>query len=246
MLKQTLTTSNNGLAPGRHQAIGWTNADPLLIKNRGQISVQFESYCNNFDNEFENIVCNTGALLSRPRYEKSPLGQHYQMTCYRSYLVINCLSHRMSHTWQCLIFNLRMRINFINVEVVLSIFFNQTNKNTKHSLDSLYQQSINRVDLGTPISNFICMLFLAMDRSLLIFNDVTSKMAAWRSYCFYSFRTLTLVLLWISTPNFGNTLPVCMGRGLFIVGDVTSKKTTRVALFLVSEANFIWALHINS
>ena len=107
-------------------------------------------------------------------------------------------------------------------------------------------QSINRVDLGTPISNFICMLFVAMDRSLLIFNDVTSKMAAWRSYCFYSFRTLTFVLLWISTPNFGNTLPVCMGRGLFIVGDVTPKKTTRVALFLVSEANFIWALHINS
>ena len=37
------------------------------------------------------------------------------------------------------------------------------------------------------MSNFMCMLFVAMGRSLLIFSDVTFKMAAWRPYWIFRF-----------------------------------------------------------
>ena len=122
-------------------------------------------------------------------------------------------------------------------------------------------RSITQVCFGISISNFICILFVAMGRSLLIFSDVTVKMATWwpswifwfrdsnfslalniksklqwlitcvygrEPYWFsamslskwlpgghigvFSFQTLTLVWLWISSPNFSSTLPACMGR----------------------------------
>ena len=38
--KQAIIGSDNGLAPGRHQAIIWTNAGILLIHTLGQISVK--------------------------------------------------------------------------------------------------------------------------------------------------------------------------------------------------------------
>ena len=38
---------------------------------------------------------------------------------------------------------------------------------------------VTRVCFGISIWNFICMLLVAMGRSLLIFSDVTFKMAAW-------------------------------------------------------------------
>ena len=43
-------------------------------------------------------------------------------------------------------------------------------------------RSIHQVCFGISISNFICMLMVAIGRSLLIFSNVTFKMAAWRQY----------------------------------------------------------------
>ena len=43
-------------------------------------------------------------------------------------------------------------------------------------------RSISQVCFGISISNFICMLMVAISRSLLIFRDVTFKMAAWQPY----------------------------------------------------------------
>ena len=43
-------------------------------------------------------------------------------------------------------------------------------------------RSISQVCFGISISNFICMLMVAIGRSLLIFSNVTFKMAAWRPY----------------------------------------------------------------
>ena len=40
---------------------------------------------------------------------------------------------------------------------------------------------------------------------------------------FYGFRTLTLVWLWILSPNFTDTLLVCMGRSLLIFSNGTFK-----------------------
>ena len=48
-------------------------------------------------------------------------------------------------------------------------------------------RSISQVCFGISISNFICMLMVAIGRSLLIFSDVTFKMAAWRPYWIFYF-----------------------------------------------------------
>ena len=48
-------------------------------------------------------------------------------------------------------------------------------------------RSISQVCFGISISNFICMLMVAIGRSLLIFSDVTFKMAAWWPYCIFWF-----------------------------------------------------------
>ena len=48
-------------------------------------------------------------------------------------------------------------------------------------------RSISQVCLGISISNFICMLMVVIGRSLLIFSDVTFKMAAWRPYWIFWF-----------------------------------------------------------
>ena len=48
-------------------------------------------------------------------------------------------------------------------------------------------RSISQVCFGISISNFIYMLMVAISRSLLIFSDVTFKMAAWRPYWIFWF-----------------------------------------------------------
>ena len=48
-------------------------------------------------------------------------------------------------------------------------------------------RSISQVSFGISVSNFICMLMVAIGRSLLIFSDVTFKMAAWRPYWIFWF-----------------------------------------------------------
>ena len=48
-------------------------------------------------------------------------------------------------------------------------------------------RSISQVCFGISISNFICMLMVAISRSLLIFSDVTFEMAAWLPYWIFLF-----------------------------------------------------------
>ena len=48
-------------------------------------------------------------------------------------------------------------------------------------------RSISQVSCGIFISNFICMLMVAIGRSLLIFSDITFKKAAWRPYWIFWF-----------------------------------------------------------
>ena len=57
--------------------------------------------------------------------------------------------------------------------------------------------SISQVCFGISISNFICMLMVAIGRRLLIFSDVTFKMAAWRPYWIFWFpdSNFTLALI---------------------------------------------------
>ena len=48
-------------------------------------------------------------------------------------------------------------------------------------------QSVSQVCFGISISNFICMLMVVIGRSLLIFSDVTFKIAAWWPYWIFWF-----------------------------------------------------------
>ena len=48
-------------------------------------------------------------------------------------------------------------------------------------------RSITQVCFGISISNFICMLMVAISRSLLIFSDFTFRKAAWRPYWIFWF-----------------------------------------------------------
>ena len=68
-------------------------------------------------------------------------------------------------------------------------------------------RSISQVCFGISISNFICMLMVAIGRSLLIFSDVTFKMAAWRPYwiCWFPDSNFSLALNINSKLKWHNT-----------------------------------------
>ena len=65
---QTTIDSGNGLLPGLHKAINWTNAGILLI---GPFSYKLKRHFNHSsyifiqENAFENIICKIVAILSQ-------------------------------------------------------------------------------------------------------------------------------------------------------------------------------------
>ena len=66
--KLTIIGSDNGLSPGRHQAIIWGNAGILLIgpleTNFSEILIEIDTFSFN-KNAFENGVCEMASILSR-------------------------------------------------------------------------------------------------------------------------------------------------------------------------------------
>ena len=64
--KLTIIGSDNGLLPGRHQAIIWTKAGIWSIEPLG---TNFNRNSNIFiqENAFESVVCEMAAMLSRPQ-----------------------------------------------------------------------------------------------------------------------------------------------------------------------------------
>ena len=72
-------------------------------------------------------------------------------------------------------------------------------------------RSISQVCFGISISNFICMLMVAIGRSLLIFSVVTFKMAAWRPYWIF----------WFPDSNFSLALNIkfkLQGHNTYVYG----------------------------
>ena len=69
----TTVGSDNGLSPGRRQAIFWTNVVILLIgtlgRNFSEISIQIHTLSLK-NNAYENIVFKMAAILSRPQCVK--------------------------------------------------------------------------------------------------------------------------------------------------------------------------------
>ena len=70
--KLTIIGSDNGLSPGRRQAIIWTNDGILLIEPLGtkfcEILIAIHTF--SLKNKFENVVCEMAAILSRLQCDK--------------------------------------------------------------------------------------------------------------------------------------------------------------------------------
>ena len=68
--KLTIIGSDNGLSPGRRQAIIWTNAGILLfvplVTNSSEILMEFHIQ----ENAIETVVCEMAAVLSWPQCVK--------------------------------------------------------------------------------------------------------------------------------------------------------------------------------
>ena len=65
---------------------------------------------------------------------------------------------------------------------------------------------------------------------------------------FLGFRTLTLLWLWISTPNLSSTILMYLCRSLLIFSSVNFKMATRQPYWILwfPDSNFSLALNINS
>ena len=57
---------------------------------------------------------------------------------------------------------------------------------------------------------------------------------------FFGFRTLTLVWLWISTPNFSATILMYMNRSLLIFSAVNFKMVDGLACFQQRNSSLLW------
>ena len=89
---------------------------------------------------------------------------------------------------------------------------------------------------------------VVIGKSLLIFSEVTFKMPPGGHIGFFGFQTLTVVWLWISTPNLSGTILMYMCRSLMIFSNVNFKMAARQPYwnFWFPDSNFSLALNINS
>ena len=109
-------------------------------------------------------------------------------------------------------------------------------------------RSISQVCFGISVSNLMYMLMVVIGRSLMIFNDVTFKMAAWQPYW----------ISWFPDCNFNLALNVnsklqwhsimYMGRSLLIFSSVNFKMAAWQSywIFWFPDSNFSLALNVNS
>ena len=75
--------------------------------------------------------------------------------------------------------------------------------------------SISQVCFGISISNFICMLVLVICNSLLIFSEVTFKMAAWWPYWIFWFPDSNFSLALNINSKLQWQILIYMGKSLY-------------------------------
>ena len=92
--KLTSIASDNGLWPGRRQAIIWNNVGILFI---GPLGTNFNFNRNSIifivENMFENVVCEMSAILSRPQCVNA------QMPYFISQVVLICSLDSFNTEW---------------------------------------------------------------------------------------------------------------------------------------------------
>ena len=101
-------------------------------------------------------------------------------------------------------------------------------------------RSVSLVSFGISISNFICMLIVVIGSSHWFSVTSLSKWPPGGHIGFFCFQTLTLVWLWISTPNLSGTILMYMCRSLVIFSNVDFKMAARQPywIFLFPDSNF--------
>ena len=74
--KLAIIVSDNGLAPGRCQAIIWTNAGILLIGLLHKLhwNLNRNQYNSTQEIAFENVVCTMASISSRPQWVNAYIG----------------------------------------------------------------------------------------------------------------------------------------------------------------------------
>ena len=95
----TIISSDNGLSPGRRQAIIGTNAGILLIGNlrkKLQWNLNRNSYIIIQENALEKVVCKMAAILSRPQCVQLGSWQH----CHRDDLHFHSDIFFQRRIWQ--------------------------------------------------------------------------------------------------------------------------------------------------
>ena len=79
--KLTIIGSDNGLSPGRRQAIIWTkcwNIANLTLMNKFQWYFYQNSIIFIPENELENVVCEMASILSRPQCVNNSVAVRYK------------------------------------------------------------------------------------------------------------------------------------------------------------------------
>ena len=71
--KLTIIGLDNGLSPGRRQAIIWTNAEMSLIRNLGSNVCEILSEIHNLpqENPVQNVICEMAVISSQPQCVKT-------------------------------------------------------------------------------------------------------------------------------------------------------------------------------
>ena len=85
--------SDNGLSPGRRQAIIWTNAGMMLIGPLGTNFSDWNLYIFIKENAFENAVWKMAAILSRPQCVEK---KHVSKRDYRNLLQLYIIENHTS------------------------------------------------------------------------------------------------------------------------------------------------------
>ena len=108
-------------------------------------------------------------------------------------------------------------------------------------------RDVSQVSFGISISNFICILTVVIGKSLLIFSEVTFKMAAWWPYWIFLFPASKFSLALNINSKLSGTKLMYMCRSLLIFSNVNFKMAARQPYwnFWFPDSNFSLALNIN-
>ena len=107
--KLTITGSDNGLSPGRRQAINWTNDGILLIRTLGTNFSEILSEIHAFsfqENALENVVCEMASIqfclgLNVLKYQIVT----WEMHCWARYMCVSGCEHT-SHIYILIVFSM--------------------------------------------------------------------------------------------------------------------------------------------